>query len=104
MNTQVFMAKLKELKQKMAELENLEQQESGGEVDVEEAPVEGLEEKVDQLEAAPESGEGEDKGGELDDDELLSMFGKVKKAPRPGMKVAVAVKPAVKAFPARKAK
>lgn len=102
MNTQAFLSKLKELKQKMAELENLEQQEGEGEVDVLEKPEESIEDKVENLEAS-EAPAGDDEG-ELGEEELLSMFGKVKKAPKPGMKVAVAVKPAAKAFPARKAK
>lgn len=94
MSMQAFMSKLKELKMKMAELENMEEAlPPGDEVKAdaaEGAPMEDMEEKIgldkpDEVDEVPP-------GDQVDDEELMSMFGKKKKpVPKAGMKIAIAV-------------
>ncbi len=89
MSMQAFMEKLKELKLKMAELENMEQSEGSGEhssaVQEESPAVEKLEDKVDNLVPNDEA------ESEMDDDSLMEAFGKKKAMKKPGMKIAIAV-------------
>lgn len=86
-----FMSKLKELKLKMAELENMEDQLPEGEQKLAEASespeMQEMEESMG-IEKHEEPAEG----SELSDDDLMEAFGKKKKMPaKPGMKIAIAV-------------
>jgi hypothetical protein len=90
MNMEALLAKLKELKIKMAELENAEggmPSEAKEESSEAESPeVEKLEAKVDVLDLGKEEPKDE-----MSDEDLMSAFGKKKKeAPKPGMKLAIA--------------
>ena len=100
MSMQAFMSKLKELKVKMAELENMEESMSPADeatADKAEGPIEGVEENLGLDKDAPgeETNEGESPSsddGKLSDDDVLDLFGKKKKpAPKAGMKIAIAV-------------
>ncbi len=90
MKMEALMAKLKELKLKMAELENAEESgESPKEelAESESTAVEKLEEKVESADLSKDPAEPE-----MSDEDLMSAFGKKKKeAPKPGMKIAIAV-------------
>ena len=91
MNMAAFLGKLKELKVKMAELENMEENLPDSSPEI--AEEEKLENKVDQLVTTEEA----EKDPELGEEEVLSLFGKKKKeAPKAGMKVAFAQKPKAK--------
>lgn len=101
MSMAAFMGKLKELKLKMAELENMEAGSDAPAEEVESPAVESVEEKAvggDEPGEETNSDPAAMKGGELSDDEVLDLFGKKKKpAPKAGMKIAIAVgKPAAK--------
>lgn len=97
MDMSAFLAKLKELKMKMAELENMEEQlpdDQQSAADKAEGPeMESLEEKIGVDKPEPVSGVSEEDGeGKLSDDELMDMMGKKKKPmPKAGMKIAIAV-------------
>lgn len=91
MSMQAFLGKLKELKLKMAELENMEDQLPQGEQEKAESAegdgMEGLEESM----GIEKQDSPEDSGEEMSDDDLMSAFGKKKKEPaKPGMKIAFA--------------
>lgn len=88
--------KLKELKMKMAALENMEGDEHEG-VDLEEgeAPqssaIAALEKKDDV--DALDNGVDSDVSSDISDDDMMELMGKKKKvAPKSGMKIAIAMK------------
>lgn len=89
-----FMSKLKELKMKMAELENMEEQLPGADqasADSAEGPIEGLEEKLG-IDKPEDSESPPDESGQIGDDDMMEMMGKKKKLPpKAGMKIAIAV-------------